>query len=128
MMFGSDMMMGPWTALHWVVFAIFAALVIYPTGRILQRMGFSPFWSVIALIPFANLVGLWIVAIVSWPYSREVNGPDGTRASRAVWVPYAGAALTAQLPATTFRGSPLMNASMLPSVVSMMREIAASVL
>jgi hypothetical protein len=61
-----------------------AALVIYPTGRILQRMGFSPFWSVIALIPFANLVGLWIVAIVSWPYSREVNGPDGTRVSRAV--------------------------------------------
>jgi hypothetical protein len=74
----------PWTALHWVAFAIFAAPVIYPTGRILQRMGFSPFWSVIALIPFANLVGLWIVAIVPWPHSREVNGPDGTRVSRAV--------------------------------------------
>lgn len=84
MMFGSDMMVGPWTALHWVVFAIFAVLVLYPTGRILQRMGFSPFWSVIALIPLANLIGLWVVAMVPWPQGREIDGPDGTRTPRAV--------------------------------------------
>ena len=84
MMYGSDMMMGHWSVLHWVVFTVFAVLVLYPTGRILQRMGFSPFWSVVALIPFANLIGLWVVATVPWPQGRESNRPDGTRAPRAV--------------------------------------------
>jgi hypothetical protein len=83
MMFGSDMMIGHWSVLHWVAFTVFAILVLYPTGRILQRMGFLPIWSVIALIPFANLVGLWIVAITPWPRGRETTGPDGTRAARA---------------------------------------------
>ncbi len=67
MMDGSDMIMGYWSVWHWIVFAVFAALVLYPIGRILARIGFSPFWSVIAFIPLANLVGLWVVALATWP-------------------------------------------------------------
>lgn len=33
---------------HWVIFAVFIAVVLYPVGRILDRIGFSPFWSVVA--------------------------------------------------------------------------------
>jgi predicted PurR-regulated permease PerM len=67
MMNGSGMFIGYWSIWHWILFAVFAALVLYPIGRILARIGFSPFWSVIALIPLVNLVGLWIVALVDWP-------------------------------------------------------------
>jgi hypothetical protein len=75
MMFGPDWthtMTGAMTAWHLIVFAVFAILVLYPAGRILQRLGFSPVWAVLALIPFVNLIGLWVVAIVPWP--RDVAG------------------------------------------------------
>ena len=71
MMGGADMMMGYWSVWHWIVLALFAVLVLYPVGRILSRLGFSPLWSIVALIPVANLVGLWIVALAAWPRERE---------------------------------------------------------
>ncbi|MDF2117948.1 hypothetical protein PY365_20455 [Roseiarcaceae bacterium H3SJ34-1] len=56
---------------HWLIFATFVAVVIYPLGRVLNRVGFSPFWSVLALIPFVNLLALWILAFGDWPRDRE---------------------------------------------------------
>jgi hypothetical protein len=44
-----------------------AVLVVYPVGRILGRIGFSPFWSIMAFIPVLNLVALWVLALVDWP-------------------------------------------------------------
>ena len=79
MMYGDDIMSGPWTLGHVAVFVIFAALLLYPTGRVLQRLGFSPFWSVVALIPLANLVGLWVVAMAPWPrdaYESRAASPS----------------------------------------------------
>lgn len=52
---------------HWVIFIIVVAVVLYPIGRILKRIGFSPFWSVLMLIPLANLLGLWVLAFSDWP-------------------------------------------------------------
>lgn len=52
---------------HYLMFAVVAALFLYPIGRILSRIGLSPLWSVFALIPFVNLVLLWIVALIEWP-------------------------------------------------------------
>ena len=86
-MYGYDMMSGSWMMTSWgfghlLFFAAFAALVLYPIGRILQRLGFSPFWSVVALIPLANLVGLWVLATAPWP--REGSDMDVTPASRPI--------------------------------------------
>ena len=70
-------MMGDWTMMdgygvaHWLVFAVMAALLLYPIGRILGRIGLSPFWSVVAVIPVANLIGLWVLAFVDWPEMRR---------------------------------------------------------
>lgn len=55
---------------HWVIFAVIVAVVLYPVGRILNRIGFSPFWSVLILIPLANLFGLWVLAFSDWPRDR----------------------------------------------------------
>ncbi len=52
---------------HWLMFVIMAALILYPVGRILGRIGLSPFWSVVAMIPFLNLIGLWVLAFTEWP-------------------------------------------------------------
>ena len=66
-------MMGDWTHMagyglgHWVVFAVMVAVVLYPVGRILGRIGLSPFWSVLALIPVVNLFALWLLAFIDWP-------------------------------------------------------------
>lgn len=56
---------------HWVIFAVFIAVVLYPVGRILDRIGFSPFWSVVAMIPIVNLIALWVLAFTEWP--RDSN-------------------------------------------------------
>ena len=65
-------MMGPWSAPHWIIFAISVVLILYPIGRILGRLGFSPFWSVVTLIPLVNLIGLWVLALSPWP--RDGDG------------------------------------------------------
>lgn len=67
MMDHSYMMIGYWSPWHWIAFVVFAALVLYPIGRILARIGYSPFWSIVAFVPLANLLGLWIVALGEWP-------------------------------------------------------------
>jgi hypothetical protein len=60
---------------HWLMFVVMAALILYPVGRILGRIGLSPFWSVVALIPFFNLIGLWVLAFSLWP---RVTNTDNT--------------------------------------------------
>jgi predicted PurR-regulated permease PerM len=52
---------------HWLIFAVMVAVILYPIGRILSRVGFSPFWSVLAMIPFINLIALWVLAFADWP-------------------------------------------------------------
>jgi len=66
-------MMNGWTMMtgygfgHWVIFALAVAIIIYPVGKILIRLGFSPFWSILALIPPFNLIALWVLALIDWP-------------------------------------------------------------
>ena len=52
---------------QWIVAAVAIAVVLYPLGRILRRMGFSPLLSIVALLPFVNLIALWMVAFIDWP-------------------------------------------------------------
>lgn len=71
MMGGAEMwMMGDWSVWHWITFAVIVALIVYPIGRILSRIGFSPLWSILAFIPLANIAGLWIVALSVWPRDK----------------------------------------------------------
>jgi hypothetical protein len=45
----------------------YAFLICYPISRVLKRLGFSGWWSLLAIVPLANLVSLWIVAFTPWP-------------------------------------------------------------
>ncbi len=70
MMYGwSDtMVFGP---VHWLFFIVVVAAVLYPIGRILSRIGFSPLWSVLVFVPFVNLVALWVLASIDWPEQSD---------------------------------------------------------
>jgi hypothetical protein len=70
MMYGWDGM-GGFGIVHWVIFTVMVVAVLYPIGRILGRIGLSPFWSVLALVPFVNLIALWALAFTDWP--RDAN-------------------------------------------------------
>jgi hypothetical protein len=41
--------------------------IVWPAGRICHRLGFSPWLGVLAVVPLANLVLLWYVAMAEWP-------------------------------------------------------------
>jgi hypothetical protein len=64
--------MAGYGAAHWIVFLVMAVVLLYPIGRILKRIGLSPFWAVLAFVPLLNLLGLWVLAFVDWP--RQDSG------------------------------------------------------
>ena len=73
--------MGGWMygygSFHWFWFIMIVALVTYPVGRILNRIGFSPLWAIAMFIPLVNLIALWILAFTEWPRGRvdEARNP-----------------------------------------------------
>ena len=50
-----------------LIIAVTLALLAWPAGRICRRVGFSPWLGLLILVPFANVVLLWFVALVPWP-------------------------------------------------------------
>lgn len=60
---------------HWVMFVLALFVYLYPIGRVLRRVGFSPYWSILALIPLGNLLGLWVLAFSEWPAKAGQSPP-----------------------------------------------------
>jgi ABC-type spermidine/putrescine transport system permease subunit I len=56
---------------HGLIVLICLLVLGYPIARILKRLGYSAWWVIIAFIPFANFIGLWVLSFVEWP-----NVPD----------------------------------------------------
>jgi hypothetical protein len=54
-----------------VVLCVFALLwltiVLVPFGKLLRRTGHSARWCFVFIIPFVNLIALWIFAFKHWP-------------------------------------------------------------
>lgn len=57
--------------IHWLFVLALIALVLYPIGRILSRIGFSPLWSILVFVPILNLLALWILACSVWPSQKD---------------------------------------------------------
>lgn len=51
----------------WLMMWLAALVVLYPIGRILGRIGLSPLWALVALVPLLNLIALWVLAFAEWP-------------------------------------------------------------
>lgn len=42
-------------------------VVVWPAARICRRLGYSRWLGVVAVVPIANVVLLWVVALAPWP-------------------------------------------------------------
>ena len=65
--------LGAYGPFHWLLFAAIVAAIVYPIGRILRRIGYSPLWSVLVFVPILNVLGLWILALADWPKQSSPN-------------------------------------------------------
>ncbi len=52
-----------WGALSLLI----VVLGVWFSGRVLQKAGHSPWWSLLFLVPMLYLIGLWVFALVRWP-------------------------------------------------------------
>lgn len=41
-------------------------LFTIPACVVLKRIGLSPWWGLLCLVPFLALLGLWVMAFVPW--------------------------------------------------------------
>ncbi len=46
---------------------VMLAVLVWPAARICRRAGFTPWLGLLILIPLANLILLWYVALARWP-------------------------------------------------------------
>lgn len=53
-----------------IIVIVGVILLIIPAAMILRRMGYSPFWAIIAPISPLNLIGLWVLAFIRWPVEQ----------------------------------------------------------
>jgi hypothetical protein len=59
----------------WLIGAIIA---IIPFWRICQRIGYSPWLSLLMALPLVNLIFLYFLAFSTWPSQRGTVVPGGT--------------------------------------------------
>ncbi len=62
---------------------IFFVVPVIPMWNICRRVGFSPSISLLMLVPFANIVLLFIIGLRQWPIDRhleKLSGCDQTKA------------------------------------------------
>jgi hypothetical protein len=52
---------------YWLILFVIAFMLLWPLGRILKRVGRSPWIAVFGVVPFAPIVMLWWIAYGRWP-------------------------------------------------------------
>ncbi len=55
--------------LLWMV--LMAALIVIPFWQICRKAGYSGFWSLLMLVPLANIIFVYVLAFANWPALRR---------------------------------------------------------
>lgn len=58
---------------HWFL-ELPAMAAAIPVALILRRIGLSPWWAVLCVLPVISWVGVWALAFVRWPNVRRAEG------------------------------------------------------
>lgn len=56
-----------------LVMSVYLAAFAWPAALILDRVGLSPWMAVLAVVPIANFLLLWYVALMPWPAEYRVG-------------------------------------------------------
>src|SRR5262245_37679115 len=67
--------MQPFGLWHWIILGTIVVLNAIPISKILGRVGLSKWWTIAFLIPFVNLIALWIFANARWPALMALLSP-----------------------------------------------------
>lgn len=70
----------------WVVNLIAALYITYKLvlgGWIVAKAGRSPLWGLMVLVPFAELIGIWLFAYARWPFMDRPADAGGDRPADA---------------------------------------------
>ena len=68
--------MGSFSIWHWLIVVIYVTTIfVYfkALARILNRMGYSGWWSLLSIVPIVNLVAVWMLSKAEWP-GRDGRG------------------------------------------------------
>ena len=58
---------------HLIVFALYGLVFVIPISKVLRRVGFSGWWSILAVLPLVGIIALWVFAFVRWPIERAAR-------------------------------------------------------
>lgn len=59
---------------HGIGMLVMLIIVLVPFWRITSKAGYSGFWSLLMLIPLANILFLYFLAFAHWPNARRELG------------------------------------------------------
>ena len=59
--------MGEVWVVHLAVVAGFVIIVATPIATILKRLGLSPWWVIVFMVPLVNIIALWVLSRARWP-------------------------------------------------------------
>lgn len=57
--------------LFYILLPIYAGFCLWLGFRIIQKAGFDGWWILILLIPYVNILALWVFAFKYWPTLKE---------------------------------------------------------
>ena len=49
-----------------ITFAVYVAFLLIPFWQIFKKAGFPPFFALLMMVPFVNLVMLYVLAFAKW--------------------------------------------------------------
>jgi hypothetical protein len=55
----------------YIVVFLFFSLPLLVISLIPKKAGFSRWWVLLLLIPFVNLITVWVFAFIKWPNERS---------------------------------------------------------
>jgi uncharacterized membrane protein YhaH (DUF805 family) len=56
-----------------IIIAVWVLVFIVPAAKVLRRVGFSGWWSILAVVPLVGIIAFWIFAFVRWPIDKAAN-------------------------------------------------------
>lgn len=59
--------MGGLSIWHITILLLFCVLEIIPMWKVLNKAGFTGWWSLLSIIPFVNILVFWVFAFIKWP-------------------------------------------------------------
>jgi uncharacterized membrane protein YhaH (DUF805 family) len=66
--------MGTFSLWHWVIVILISLIYFIPIVKVLNKAGYSGWWSVLALVPLVNVIMFWVFAFADWPSLRGSEG------------------------------------------------------